>query len=347
MSTTSPTPTTNNIKEFNSNLIMPCFDSLKLKVPREVIGKINDGYFRTILEKDSDGKVVSEKRSWKKESDVVGIRNIEIRQDSAIFELSSKLLLDDYHELINRNNIEKVLNSLRRFVEIDSERFLKPAIVLKCDVTRDVHVSKPVELYLKALGYVCSPAYERFRPGRGTREFWKPGKESDGHLVIYGKERELKHSHNKRFREALSNPDILLERFKNTLRFERRFVKWRHIRKAFGFTGGPYLGDVLQSNRDPILDLFRKIKSHSQPAFVNSKMNIGRIIKRMGIRSIARSFNHEPALIFNWIKAKGGTNSTKYRRDFRKYLEKPKEVSPGIYSNDLLDELERRLEHGN
>ena len=162
-------------------------------------------------------------------------------------EFSSKILKENYPDLISRDTIKKCLTNINQLniCNIDVDSILSNGVVTSVDITYDADLILNDNL-LDALNSQVNN-YRRFKWTHYNNEgitFTKDVKSKDctETITLYNKEKEICTSHNKNFLNSLSQPQQIMDYFNLT------------DTKIFS---------VLNSDTNPILILFDKIFNNS------------------------------------------------------------------------------------
>lgn len=188
--------------------------------------------------------------------------NYSLQDNTCIFEFSSKILLDHYPHLINKNNIHECFENLEKmgFCEMDIDGIISDSELLTCDITRDISdIVLPDRLAMKS----CLVNHNKFRVqkyGNSGHAVNKMVKTSNRKLriIIYDKGKELRKKNNAEFIGMLNDADSMLASFDGKLRVEANVNTKEQIRNLFQ-TRTTELLDVLNSEANPLLTLFDEV----------------------------------------------------------------------------------------
>lgn len=140
-------------------------------------------------------------------------------------EFSSKILKENYPDLISRDTIKKCLTNINQLniCNIDVDSILSNGVVTSVDITYDADLILNDNL-LDALNSQVNN-YRRFKWTHYNNEgitFTKDVKSKDctETITLYNKEKEICTSHNKNFLNSLSQPQQIMDYFKGKTRFE-------------------------------------------------------------------------------------------------------------------------------
>ena len=182
-------------------------------------------------------------------------------------EFSSKILKENYPDLISRDTIKKCLTNINQLniCNIDVDSILSNGVVTSVDITYDADLILNDNL-LDALNSQVNN-YRRFKWTHYNNEgitFTKDVKSKDctETTTLYNKEKEICTSHNKNFLNSLSQPQQIMDYFKVKTRFEITLDTPKKIMNYLNLTDTKIFS-VLNSDTNPILILFDKIFNNS------------------------------------------------------------------------------------
>ena len=182
-------------------------------------------------------------------------------------EFSSKILKENYPDLISRDTIKKCLTNINQLniCNIDVDSILSNGVVTSVDITYDADLILNDNL-LDALNSQVNN-YRRFKWTHYNNEgitFTKDVKSKDctETITLYNKKKEICPSHNKNFLNSLSQPQQIMDYFKGKTRFEITLDTPKKIMNYLNLTDTKIFS-VLNSDTNPILILFDKIFNNS------------------------------------------------------------------------------------
>ena len=182
-------------------------------------------------------------------------------------EFSSKILKENYPDLISRDTIKKCLTNINQLniCNIDVDSILSNGVVTSVDITYYADLILNDNL-LDALNSQVNN-YRRFKWTHYNNEgitFTKDVKSKDctETITLYNKEKEICTSHNKNFLNSLSQPQQIMDYFKGKTRFEITLDTPKKIMNYLNLTDTKIFS-VLNSDTNPILILFDKIFNNS------------------------------------------------------------------------------------
>ena len=182
-------------------------------------------------------------------------------------EFSSKILKENYPDLISRDTIKKCLTNINQLniCNIDVDSILSNGVVTSVDITYDADLILNDNL-LDALNSQVNN-YRRIKWTHYNNEgitFTKDVKSKDctETITLYNKEKEICTSHNKNFLNSLSQPQQIMDYFKGKTRFEITLDTPKKIMNYLNLTD-TRIFSVLNSDTNPILILFDKIFNNS------------------------------------------------------------------------------------
>ncbi len=236
---------------------MVTLDRIKILTDKKHITKMDSNVTTTIL-KNNIGTAI--RYSHKKPFNIY--MNYSLQDNSCIIEFSSKVLLERYPELINKNNIHHCLQNLEKigFCRIDIDGIINDSELLTCDITKDISgIIQPDRLAMKS----CLINHNKFRVqkyGNSGYTVDKMVKTSNRKLriIIYDKGKELQKQTNAEFLGMLKDTDNLLAYYDGKFRIEANINTKEQIRQLFQ-TENTYLLDVLNSQANPLLTIFDEV----------------------------------------------------------------------------------------
>lgn len=231
----------------------PKFDKLNLTVPADSMN-LNFDKFGEF--KDSNGHV-----SYRYEQTTPFNLRINWSKNStkAYVEFSAKILMDNYPELINKDNIEKCFQYVQsiNIAQIDFEKILDETEVNRCDVTCDLPSEVSITDLYRNLSFNNVKNYSISQCSRNRFSITNTCVTERKHerLIIYDKDIEFNSHNNVAFRPAIQNLVYQQNYFKkNSLRFELNLKSKDRIRKYFNLNDNEpiFLKHLLNSKSDPI-----------------------------------------------------------------------------------------------
>lgn len=337
-------------------------DSLKLQIQDDCIDSFDRNYINEAIDRQIiDGEMIDRTKNKKLISagKVLGLKNIEIQNSGSInIELSAKILKENYPALINRNNIEYLTDCLNenKAIRFNKNRLIDSALVLSCDCTQNLEVSRDKQQYLKALYELRTNTkynaklYEKkgnFESIIFEKDVKNKNSNSFERLGIYDKYIELSGSINKK--GICENKELVhkylksegLNWFMNRLRFERRFNHFENIRKSF-LVQRNNLNDVLSSPENVILQLFEEINQNAHTELFNKWRNEERfktIEQLEGMDRIIDKFNYDIKSIKHFIQGKVKGNISSYIRRYKDRIRFLMNENVKYDKNDYIDEI--------
>ncbi len=236
---------------------MVTLDKIKILIDKKHIRSLDPDVTTTILNNNiSMAKRYSQKKPFKI------FMNYSLQNNTCIIEFSSKLLLDRYSELINKNNIHDCFQNFENigFCEMDIEGVIQNSEFLTCDITTDISgIVLPDRLAMKS----CLRNHNKFRVqkyGNSGHTVNKMVKTSNRQLrmIIYDKGKELRKKTNAEFLGMVNDRNTMLDYFDGKFRVEANINTKKQIRQLFQ-TDTTNLLDVLNSKANPLLTLFDEV----------------------------------------------------------------------------------------
>lgn len=238
-------------------------DSIKLENTTDVIKDINWNYFINVKSFNDHTGEIQVESVLKKEYKNFGIKRIFIQNDKVVIELSSKILKSNYFNLINKDNIEQVVEFLNsKAITFDKYRLLE-SIVRTVDITNNVRINGIIKDYITdMLLYMMSDKYTAKTYKYETIEFKKnvKTKRHKEQIKAYNKLIEMHATEDKR--KILNF--INIREFENILRFESRLTTQYQMRKQFNISKKKNnkrvkLKEILESSSQVNYNIFNRI----------------------------------------------------------------------------------------
>ena len=234
---------------------MITFDKLKIVTNIEDITDIDTTVFVT---QTKDGEILYYK--YKQETPYCLLIQADYNKQELVLEFTGKILMDDYPQLINRNNIVQCLETINGMgiCRIDTEAILAHGEICKCDVTKDIPSKQMPEIISQLKQNLTN--YDKWTCAKyqGNGLVIYNTVKTDRYkkrLSIYDKQKELNKACNREFLNTISNKQQLLDYFRDKIRFELNIDTKAQIRLLLGVMDNR-LHSVLSSNANPILTVF-------------------------------------------------------------------------------------------
>ena len=237
-------------------------DSISFQVSNDSLKRIDRKQFLNAITFDGEGKEIVNKLYLKDQS--LGLKNISIskRNYSTEIELSSKILKENYKDLIHKNNIELVVKKINDLgaVQFDTNEFIDSALVHRIDITNNlkpetsiVKICRDLFIYSTANKYKVERADTN--TGLTVNGIARSNKER---MIFYDKFEEL--NRNIKTNRILKQ-SININDFTGVLRVENNLRSYADIRSAFGLSSGKtlFLKDLLSSRKKVNYNSFVKM----------------------------------------------------------------------------------------
>ena len=197
---------------------------------------------------------------------------IDYLENELVIEFSGKILGSDYKKLISTETIRQCfenINSLE-ICTLDVEAILTDAIVVKCDVTKDVNCADVPAVSAFIKDNVRS--YNQFsvkclRNGNLTIEKNVTTRQAKKRLTVYDKGKEMSKMENKRFLEKY---DAVEEDFREVCRFEMNLNSIAQIKSTLGIADAQLM-TALTANGNPIAEFIDEIVTDGDCAPLTNK----------------------------------------------------------------------------
>ena len=339
-------------------------DKAKIYAYSDVINDIDLSVFKEIKETEN-GKV---KTKWiNSKINIPGLKYIEYRErnEQIIIETTSKILLDNYYDMITIDTVEQLFDKINNtgIVKIDKTK-IDQFNTYSLDITQniDAHLIGEDLTPGKVINSCATITNDKFETNRykGKKddkyrtgiEYRTRLKENNERLIIYDKETEVNRSKkgdkvSKLFWDNVSRPLILRNKFENIVRPEmniRSKDRMREYLKTDNFI------QILQSKEQPLYKIFSKIKryDYSQLELFNYPDHYKwyMIEKIEGRKSIIKKCDYNIELIRGYMRQYlEAKNISRYIREYsllitEMLMENNNEV---FISKEIIEKFEQQL----
>jgi hypothetical protein len=312
---------------------MMTLDSMRVKAPIDALLGYDESAFSLITQQKTRELPVSRHRELHTEAirSICGLGAIVIGEDHFTVETSAKILGDLYHRGISSETLDRYVDGIAAagIIELDKGRFVSEAEVLRCDVTRNLHVDD-VHESLRQLNLLAVNDRYSTEPYEGTGVvFRRRVKTAPVRMTCYDKHKEMA-SHNRKWIAAGKlDPDP----FKGVLRMEMNLKNHEPMRRMLNVENPRLLLDVLSSDANPLLAVYDDIAAGTiagmSAEFVrlcSEKGGAIRVVKRLGWIRVFEVCGWEWDVVRVWIKGTYGQRSNAGRviRDARRMFAEEK-----------------------
>jgi len=297
-------------------------DSIKILVPNEVINSYGSSFIRT-PSIDSNGLILTDKMSLNN-TGVLGFKSVitDHKNHSSTFELSAKILGSDYIDGINQNTIQKAIETINKtnHVNINVNRFLDKAEVLRCDVTDNIRPDISNETFYKTLASLpIAKKYhtDLYNTKRNLGVVYKGSQKTvRDRIIFYDKTLDI--VRDKEFRNS-PHAHKLYNDFKGVVRVESNHSQFKALNKHFGNRN---LLTVLKSPIKLNYNVFSRITDKTTDvnlALFNQfeGMKFSSIRNYLGDKGIIELCNHDWQQIELFIKVYNTNNYRHYKKTIR------------------------------
>lgn len=183
---------------------------------------------------------------------------VDYSKKELVLEFTGKILLDNYKDLINIDNIKLCLDGINKLgiCTLNVDAIMFHAYVSKCDVTRDIQIdafptiiSQIRQTLSNYRQWIC----RNYTSGVVIENTVKTPRHKK-RLIIYEKAKELQKATNVDFLNAVKDRGRLLESFKDVVRFELNINTMSQIRGLLQIQNTSLMA-VLSSTANPILEV--------------------------------------------------------------------------------------------
>lgn len=335
---------------------MQNLDSLKFVFSKELALSIPENFNKKI---DIIDEVEHISYSLKPKLIRTGIKGIYINNVNCVIEVSSKLIPGEYYNMMNINNIERYFDTINNsgLIQFDVKTVIENSNVYSCDTTNNIPGIENVASYINPLQvykvndkFVC----KLFKNQSIIFHKNVTEKKKGERLEFYDKYQELVSSKKKEDREFVNNIDV--EKFRNVLRVESRFLNLKLMRKYFNVSDTTLL-NILNSNENVNLNIFNSI-TNTNNIDINLITNIKTLIemreqkirrasieKRTGMLKIIEMLNSDIGLIRMFINT-GSTsksNNSAILKEYKSLIKSINDVKNNISIDERVNEIKEYL----
>ncbi len=251
-------------------------DSMDISIPSDLVTITNQDKFQrqSVLH----GELLAESFSGNRFPGLNGITVGYSTGNNTLVKVSAKLMGNDYSEGINKNNIEKAFDTIKKFGSIDfnNDEVYNSAQVRSVDVFKNVKVNPEygVSRYVDALKTRAIPPNRIDKTAKWGKKsvVWKRNVSSyKERMIAYDKVMELMKYKNKDFLMLHDKAKIMAD-YENVLRFETNTGSkgaLKKIRERFN-TQDNNLSSVLESESNVLWSIYERMVSEEN----NGQLNI-------------------------------------------------------------------------
>lgn len=212
-------------------------DSIKLQVSNEVINSFGSSFISS-QSADTNGVILTDKLTLNN-TGYTGFKSFitDRKTNSSTLEVSAKILGTDYIEGINQNTIQQALETVNKtkHLDINVNRFLDIATVLRCDVTNNIKPEVFNETFYKTLAALpIAKKYhiDLFNTKRNLGVVYKGNQKTvRDRIIFYDKTLDI--IRDKEFRNS-PYANKLYNDFKGVVRVESNHSQFKALNKHFG-----------------------------------------------------------------------------------------------------------------
>lgn len=338
---------------------MITLDSIKIHAPCDLLTDFNFERFKKTTDVDGARGHTTKDRYYARGT-ITGLKSIEINNinQSLTLELSAKILLDDYSQLININNIERVFDTVNKsgLIAIDKTR-INEFDVHSIDSTKNLKgVHRPKQYFDNLMLIAQSPKYikEAYR-GTGDNKhktgvvFRGKQKTFKERMLCYDKREELLHE--KKFLKSVNNPMQVVKDFYNVARIECNLTNYARIREYLQVPDQNLIR-ILESQSTPNWTIWKRIKGAVvvQLELFNypETMKWHELVSYYGLRQICLDCQNDLSLIKDLIRKHTGvkTNVSPQMKKVKQVIQSLNNTGTGTDTetdNEVLQEFEQLL----
>lgn len=250
-------------------------DSMDISISSDLITITNKDKFQR--QNVLHGELVAESFSGQRFPGLNGISVGYSSGNNTLIKVSAKLMGNDYAEGINKNNIEKAFDTIKKFgaLDFDNQEFYDNAVLRSVDVFKNVKVNPEygVGRYVDALKTRAIPPNRIDKTAKWGKKsvVWKRNVSSyKERMIAYDKVMELMKHTNKEFLMLHDKSKIMAD-YENVLRFETNTGAsgaMKKIRERFN-TEDNNLCSVLESESNVLWKIYERMVSEENSNQLN------------------------------------------------------------------------------
>lgn len=256
-----------------------------------------------------------------------GIKNTSIRVGKDIrMNFSAKVLLDNYLDGINLNNIEEAVHNINKVspFKVNSNLFIENAFVNACDGTQMVYPRYDLSSCVDAMMILRTNqklSVERYNKRSNLGVVLDSStKKKKRRVILYSKHHELArvNKRNLAFFKNCNDPQRIINLSKGSLRIEQNHKNRSTIRSRFKSPNHSLLG-VLNSKENPnynyLNKVFKNIKNIS--LFKENDYRLQSEYRRIAMTALSEEMNRDLELIRVWLSYR--VDKSNISRELSKY----------------------------
>lgn len=312
---------------------MMTLDSLRVKAPIDALRGYDESAFSLITKQKKRELPVSRHRELHAEAirSTCGLGAIVIGEDDFTIETSAKILGDLYHRGISSETLDRYVDGITAagIIELDKGMFVLEAEVLRCDVTRNLHV-EDVQESLRQLNLLAVNERYSTEPYDGTGVvFRRRVKTAPERMTCYDKHKEMARHNRKWIAAGKLDPDP----FKGVLRMELNLKNHEPMRRMLNVENPRLLLDVLSSEANPLLAVYDDIAAGTiagmSDEFVrlcSEKGGAAKVVNRHGWIHVFEVCGWEWEVVRIWVKGsyRGRSNPNRMIENARRIFAEEK-----------------------
>jgi len=295
---------------------MTSLDTVKFSIPFSDItfNQAHGEWLHTPPKNKGGAEVTSD--TWSCNTPLPGLKSILVEpgKDKVTYEVSAKILRDDYLNGINLKTIDQVIDTINN-TGLTDIKSLSSAECYRIDTTQNIEwvKTKPIDLILALQVNSLNPGFDNIIYNSKTEKsinFKAKTKSVNSRLTCYYKYLELQLSKNKSFLEACNKPYKLIEKSESIMRLEQNTTALKEMRSRFDITDNNLMS-ILKSNTNTNYNLLKKITSVNNveqleffERWKDQDITPGEIFTRIGKEGVIKSCNYDSKLIIAWLKSK-------------------------------------------
>ncbi len=331
-------------------------DTVKTSFNLDALIYFDKTYFKQVIEYQSPLKAGGELDVLTKNAYALSVSEkitglsyiyIDLLHESVLLEFSAKILLQEYLKGISLNTYDLLfenINSLS-FIKIDKYKFYESANIHRCDITKNLYVSRPVREYIQTLALFKLNSKYKVDVKQTSVIFKRDvqGGENKAYNTYYDKETELNLAVNRNIIQLVPRSD-----YENNLRDEVRLSTYKAIKNYCGVEetkqGNIKFKTIIESKENVTYKLFKQQTEKGLPD-LNISMS-DKTIKEFwdccASQYLLNTFDADITAIMLCLKPIAGHHLSQYRKKVQKTLIE----TDSNFRLDLLKELDNLIAEG-
>lgn len=295
---------------------MISLDTVKFSVPFSDVSfnPGSDHWLHTPPKNKGGLEVTSD--TWSANTPMPGLKSILVEpgKDKVTYEVSAKILRDDYLQGINLNTLDQVIDTINN-TGLTDIKSVSNAECYRIDTTQNIEWvnTKPIDLILALQVNSLNPGFDNIiydSKFEKSIKYVAKTKSISTRLTCYYKYLEIIQAKNKPFLESCNRPGKLIEKTQTIMRLEQNTTALKEMRSRLCIDDNNLMS-VLNAKANTNYTLLKKITSVDSveqleffQRWQGQDITPGEIFTRIGKEGVIKSCNYDSKLIIAWLKSK-------------------------------------------